>query len=571
MRGPFVSSLLADAPPPDVASSPSATSVPIVPRHQIADGPFEPTWNSLAENYHCPDWFRDAKFGIWAHWSAQCVPEQGDWYARRMYEPEDEPWAKVKPGLNPYEYHVKTYGHPSKVGYMEILNHWHAEHWNPDELIDLYKRAGAKYFVALANHHDNFDTYDSKYQPWNSLNVGPHRDLIGDWAKAARAHGLRFGVSNHSSHAWHWFQVAYGYDGDGPYAGIRYDAFTLRKEDGIGKWWQGLDPQDLYTGPQIVMPDGLKSQQAVSDWRKKFNHWQGDVIPNNPKFIDKWFLRAQDLIDKYHPDCIFLDNSGLPFGQAGLDLAAHYYNASIRWNGGKLDVVATTNSMDKLPSRLRTALVTNFERSGSNEIRGMPWQTGTCIGSWHYDRSIFEQHRYKTVTEILHMLADTVSKNGNLLLSVPLRGDGTIDEDEHKFLDGMAAWMDNNGECIFGTRPWRVYGEGPSVVAAARLKTIRARSDETVPYTSEDFRFTSKGDALYAIGMEWPKDRTVLITSLALGSLNPSEFYVRSVNLLGYGQQLVWQQSVDGLQVQLPSNARPENIFALKIDRVAAR
>ncbi|MES1200531.1 MAG: alpha-L-fucosidase [Pseudomonadota bacterium] len=187
---------------------------------------FSPTWDSLVSSYRAPDWFRDAKFGIWAHWSAQCVPEQGDWYARRMYVQGDPA----------YEHHVRTYGHPSVFGFMEVNKLWRAENWDPEALIQRYKRAGAKYFVALANHHDNFDTYNSRHHAWNSVNVGPKRDIIGTWARAARKHGLRFGVTNHCAKAWHWFQPAYGYDAEGAMAGQRYDAYRLTRADGAGKW-----------------------------------------------------------------------------------------------------------------------------------------------------------------------------------------------------------------------------------------------------------------------------------------------------------------------------------------------
>src|SRR5882724_4325997 len=234
---------------PSCASSRSSANAGVAP------GPFEPNWTSLAQNYKCPEWFRDAKFGIWAHWSAQCVPEQGDWYARQMY----------MQGGSQYNYHVKTYGHPSKFGFMEIDNLWKAEKWDPEALMSLYQRAGAKYFVSLANHHDNFDNYNSKHHAWNSVNVGPRRDIIGTWAKVARRHGLRFGVSNHSAHGWHWFQTAYGYDATGPLTGVRYDAYTLTKADGKGKWWDGLDPQELYTGRNMVIPDGLTGR-AVAQW-----------------------------------------------------------------------------------------------------------------------------------------------------------------------------------------------------------------------------------------------------------------------------------------------------------------
>jgi alpha-L-fucosidase len=191
----------------------------------IAPGPFQPTWESLKQ-YRPPDWFRDAKFGIWAHWTAQCVPEAGDWYARQMYIP----------GESQYDHHLKHYGHPSKTGFMEIDNLWKAERWQPQELMQLYVKAGAKYFQAVANHHDNFDCFPSSHHAWNSTRVGPMKDIIGTWAKLTKEHGLRFAVSNHSAHAWHWFQTAYGYDPTGHMAGTRYDAFHLRKEDGKGLW-----------------------------------------------------------------------------------------------------------------------------------------------------------------------------------------------------------------------------------------------------------------------------------------------------------------------------------------------
>ena len=199
------------------ARLPRAFAQNVPPPRQIAAGPFQPTWESLTANYKTPEWFRDAKFGMWAHWTAQCVPEQGDWYARRMYVQ----------GEKDYDYHVKTYGHPSKVGFMEIDNLWKAEKWNPEHLIGLYKRAGAKYFFAMGAHHDNFDMFDSAHHDWNSVKVGPKKDLVGTWAKIVRANGLRFGISNHNSWAARWLQPAYGYDGEGPLEGVRYDAYTL--------------------------------------------------------------------------------------------------------------------------------------------------------------------------------------------------------------------------------------------------------------------------------------------------------------------------------------------------------
>ncbi len=512
---------------------------------KIARGPFQPAWESLAQNYQCPVWFRDAKFGIWAHWSAQCVPEQGDWYARQMY----------LQGHRHYEHHLKTYGHPSKSGFMEIDHLWKAENWRPDQLLDIYVRAGAKYFVALANHHDNFDNYNSKYHAWNSVNVGPKKDLIGTWAKAARARGLRFGVTNHSAHAWHWFQSAYAYDGEGPLAGLRYDAFKLTKADGRGQWWDGLDPQELYTGRNVVMPDGLASVKAVNEWFKQSNPWTEDVPPHNPEFTRKWFLRCQDLVDKYRPDLLYFDDAELPLGQAGLDIAAHYYNASLKWHGGDMQVVLNGK---KLAPEHRRALVEDYERGFADDIKPQPWQTDTCIGSWHYQKDI----KYKSLGQVVRMLTDIVSKNGNLLLNIPVRGDGTIDDREIAFLAGLAKWMDTNGEGLFGSRPWKVFGEGPAKVQGGMF------NENKVKFDAQDIRFTAKGGALYAYFLGWPSDGKLTIQSLAADAPDKPDLLekpVGQVTLLGSADPVEWTRDAAGLHVTLPATKPGNDVFALKL------
>ncbi|HWA10587.1 MAG TPA: alpha-L-fucosidase [Opitutaceae bacterium] len=534
---------------PDLVAAPSG--------RRIAAGPFQPTWESLTQGYKCPEWFRDAKFGIWAHWSAQCVPEQGDWYARQMYT-QGHPQNK---------YHVEHYGHPSKFGFMEIDHLWKAERWDPEQLIALYKKAGAKYFFALANHHDNFDNFNSRHHAWNSVNVGPKKDLIGIWAKTARAAGLRFGVSNHSAHAWHWFQTAYGYDPEGPQAGVRYDAFRLTKADGKGQWWDGLDPQDLYTGRNILMPDGLTSIKAANDWHAANDRvWNENQPPKNPAFVEKWFLRCQDLMDQYQPDVVYFDNTELPLGQAGLDVAAHFYNANLRRNGGRLDCIITGK---KMAEAHRPAVVEDIERGVATGIRPEPWQTDTCIGSWHYQRSLFEQHKYKTAQQVVQMLVDIVSKNGNLMLSVPVRGDGTIDSDEVACVEEIGRWMAVNGEGIFSTRPWKVYGEGPSVsgpVAAGQFGGAR----DVRPYTARDVRFTAKGDAVYAFLMGWPENREAVLASLASHSPQAAGLKVTEVSLLGHDGRIEWTQGAQGLAVKLPERAPSDHACVLKIRGVSA-
>jgi alpha-L-fucosidase len=512
----------------------------------LMSGPFQPTWESLVQGYKFPDWYRDAKFGIWAHWSAQCVPEQGDWYARRMY----------LQGEKAYNYHVATYGHPSKFGFMEIDNLWKAELWEPARLMALYKRAGAKYFFALATHHDNFDAYDSAFHGWNSVRIGPKKDIVGTWAKVARANGLRFGVSNHNSWAPRWLQPAYGYDGEGPLAGVRYDAFKLTLADGKGKWWEGLDPQNLYTGPSVVMPDGLTSAKAVRDWQVK----NTSLAKSNPmpaaSFCQDWFLRCQDLVDKYQPDVLYFDTNELPLGQAGLDVVSHYYNSSAARNGGAVNVVV--NGKHILPAHVGS-FVEDIERGVANGIRPEPWQTDTCIGDWHYSRAIAEVNGYKTVSQVVGILVDVVSKNGNLMLNIPVRGNGTIDEHEHAFLEGLAAWMDVNGEGIFSTRPWQTFGEGPTRMVGREQK---------IDYTSEDIRFTAKAGRLFAFVMAWPESRNALIKTLAANSPQLAGRKVTGVSLLGYDGRLEWSQDNQGLAVKLPEKAPSDYAVTLRIDGV---
>ncbi len=545
---------------PGAPTEMEALALKLAAHPQIAPGPFQPTWASLAQNYHCPEWFRDAKFGIWAHWSAQCVPEEGDWYARDMYVQ----------GSKDYDYQVAHYGHPSKFGFMQLDHLWTAAHWDPEKLMTLYKRAGAKYFVALANHHDNFDAYDSKYQPWNSVNVGPKKDIVGIWAKVARENGLRFGVSNHSSHAWHWFQVAYGHDVEGPLAGVPYDAATLTKADGKGTWWDGLDPKDLYGGLRMPMPADLKTAKDAAAWHwKNDGHWYETIPPYDNGYAEKWFLRTQDLVDKYHPDLLYFDDTELPLERFGLAIAAHYYNANEAAHGGKLEAVLNAKHLEPAHA---PAVVSDIERGVAEGIRAEPWQTDTCIGSWHYDRRIFEQHKYKTTGQVVRMLADIVSKNGNLLLSVPVRGDGTIDDDEVKFLEGMAQWMNVNSEAIFATRPWSVYGEGPSTEEKVETGQFGgARDVRRSPYTAADIRFTHKGDAIYAILMAWPADQSVLVKSLAKGSPHLTGRSVAQVSLLGDERAVTWTQDAAGLHVTMPATRPCEHAFVLKIETGTGR
>jgi len=474
-----------------------------LPGEPMLKGPFQPSWSSLAQ-FKTPAWFQDAKFGIWAHWGPQCQAESGDWYARHMYIE----------GYRQYEIHLKKYGHPSVFGFKDVINEWKAESWNPDALVNLYKRAGAKYFIALANHHDNLDLYDSKYQPaWNSLRVGPKKDLMAGWVKAARNQGLHFGVSVHAAHTWSWMETAQRADKKGPYAGIPYDG-KLTKKDGTGKWWEGLDPQDLYAQNHALSENSYDNGMIHRQW-----NWGNGVCPPTKAYCEKFYNRTIDLINKYDPDLVYFDDTALPLwpaSDAGLRIAAHFYNRSIKTRKS-LEVVINGKILDE---QQRKCMVWDIERGQSNSIEPLPWQTDTCIGDWHYDREIYENKRYKSAKTVIQMLVDIVSKNGNLLLNIPVRGNGTIDELEEKIVEEIGQWMALHGESIYGTRPWKIFGEGPALANAAPLDAQGFNEGKGKPFTAADIRFATKGDVLYATLMEWPENGRVLIKSLGTGSVH---------------------------------------------------
>ncbi|HWQ85420.1 alpha-L-fucosidase [Brevundimonas sp.] len=508
-----------------------------------AADPFQPTWESLIAGYRTPDWFRDAKLGIWAHWGPQCQPERGDWYGRLMYV-QGNPF---------YEHHVRTYGHPSEVGFMEVMNQWKADNWDPEGLLDLYQAAGAKYVMAMAQHHDNLDLFESSH-PWNSLRVGPKRDIVGTWEKLVRARGLRFGVSNHGAHAWHWWQTAYGYDAEGPRAGRRYDAARLTKADGVGKWWEGLDPQELYTGPTFAPPDGIASIEAMNAWHDaRDGQWIETAPENNPAFVRSWVTRQRELVDRYRPDMVYFDNHGLPLGQHGLDATAYYYNASLGWRG-ELPVV----NGKRLTPEKRRGVVETFERGFTDALMPEPWQTDTCIGDWHYNRARFVDHSYVPAKAVVQRLCDVVSKNGNLLLNIPMRGDGSIDSDERAILAEMAAWIAVNGEAIFASRPWSIYGEGPTAVTAGNQNEEHAR-----PWTAQDIRFTTRGGVLYAIALDWPEDRQLRIR--ALGDRALAGRKVERVEMVGDNAPLTFRQTEDDLTITLPGRRATAFVPAFRI------
>jgi alpha-L-fucosidase len=511
----------------------------------IAPGKFQPTWDSLKQ-YQVPDWFRNAKFGIWAHWGPQCAPEQSDWYARNMYV-QGHPQNK---------YQVEHYGPPSQAGFKEVIHAWKAEKFDPEKLVALYKRTGAQYFMALGNHHDNFDLWDSAYQPWNAVKVGPQKDLIAGWAKAAKNQGLPFGVSLHAAHAWSWYEVAQGSDKTGPLAGVPYDG-KLTKADGKGKWWDGLDPQDLYEQRHTPSPNFDKPGSIHDRW-----DWNNGVSQPDQAYCDKFYNRTADLIKKYQPDLIYFDDDALPLwpvSDAGLKIAADFYNSNTKYHNGKLEAVILGKQLN---DKERKCIVWDIERGTSDRIEPLPWQTDTCIGNWHYDRSVYDKNRYKSASRVIRMLCDIVSKNGNLLLNIPVRGDGTIDDKEEVVLKGIADWMDVNKESIFDTRPWKVFGEGPSAEAPP-AKVGNFNEGKGKPFTGEDVRFTTKDGVLYMIALGVPK-KDLQIKSLGTAA-KLLDHPIGNIALLGSHEKVQWSQAADALTVKVPEKMPNDKAIVFKI------
>jgi len=488
----------------------------------VASGKFESTWQSLSQ-YKVPDWFRNAKFGIWAHWGPQCQPEQGDWYARGMYEE----------GSDYYKWHVAHYGHPSKAGFKEVIHDWKAQNWDPDKLVKLYKRVGAQYFFAMANHHDNLDLWDSKYQEWNSVRVGPHKDIVAGWAAAAKKYKLPFGISVHASHAWMFYETAQKADTTGKYKGVSYDG-NLTKADGKGTWWDGLDPQALYAQNHEL------SKGFDWDWGKNA------TIPSQT-YSEKFYNRTMDLINKFNPDLIYFDDTALPLypiSDAGLKIAAHYYNHNMATHKGKLEAVIFGKI---LTDEQKKCMVWDVERGAPDKAQNLAWQTCSCIGDWHYNRSRYNDNSYKSAKEVIRMLIDIVSKNGNLLLNIPVRGDGTIDDKEVAILEEIAKWMDINKESIFDTRPWKIYGEGPTADSSNPIKEQGFNEGKT-KYTSKDIRFNQKGEILYATVMSVP---TGNISMKSLGK-NKDNAKIKNIEVLGSKEKISWKQYSDSLVIVKP-------------------
>jgi len=453
---------------------------------------YEPTWDSL-KNYRVPEWFKDAKLGVFVHWGVYAVPAfDNEWYPRNMYRKESAVFA----------HHRETWGPQSEFGYKDFIPLFKAEKWDPEAWAELFERSGAKYVVPVAEHHDGFAMYESDYTRWNSAKMGPCRDVVAELEKAVRNRGLKFGVSSHRAFNWRFFTYS--------------DEFDTSNEEYSA----------LYSPP----------------------HREDE--PADARFLEDWFARTKEIIDRFRPDVLFFDFGWHEdkFAPYRPKVTAYYYNRAVDW--GK-EVVLTYK--EKFP--VGTAVL-DIERGKLDDIREDYWQTDTSVSykSWCY----IEDDEFRTVTSLVHDLVDIVSKNGNLLLNVGPRADGTIPDEATELLVGLGDWLKVNGEAIYGTRHWQTFGEGTTPVAAGHM-TER----DSVAFTAEDIRFTTRPGALYAVCLGWPGEEAN-IKSLGSGSPLRADM-IAEVRMLGSRGALAWSQDENGLKVKTPAEKPCEHAYAFKI------
>jgi alpha-L-fucosidase len=454
---------------------------------------YQATWESL-KKYQTPDWFRDAKFGIFIHWGVYSVPAFGsEWYPRQMYQQ----------GSDEFKHHVATYGPQSKFGYKDFIPMFKAEKFDPQQWVALFKQAGAKYVVPVAEHHDGFAMYKTAYSKWNAVEMGPKRDVIGELAAEIKKQGLVFGLSSHRIE--HWFFMN---------GGRKFESDVM---DGKN--------EDLY-GP------AREENETPS-----------------PEYMNDWLLRNTELVNNYQPQLFWFD---WWIEQPAMDpyrksFAASYYNKGLDWNKGVVINYKNISYPDG-------TAVLDLERGKLAGIRQLAWQTDDAIGnnSWGYAAG----NTFKDAKYVITNLVDIVSKNGNLLLNIGPRSDGTITDEETQTLLGTGKWLEVNGEAIYGTRPWKLFGEGPTESASGSF------ADQKKPFTAQDIRFTTKGDILYAIAMGLPATNT---TIKALG-IKAGNGAISSIELVGSTEKVSWSQQADALVIKPSKNYPSQHAVTYKID-----
>jgi alpha-L-fucosidase len=459
--------------------------------------PYQETWDSL-KTHQDPAWFRDAKFGIYTHWgpitvATENAPSDMEWYGRQLYLPEHAAFL----------YHQRKFGDQHTVGYKDVIPRFTAEKFNAEEWADLFSRAGAKFAGPVAVHHDNFAMWDSHVTRWNSVAMGPHRDITGQLAEAYRKRGLKFLTTFHHGFAWRYFEPSYEYDG------------------ADRQYW------DLYAGP----------------------HEKG--APPSEAYLQKWLAMVDEAVSQYRPDLIWFDfelGTLIP-AQWQRRMFAHYYNWASANN-------VESGVLHKHREIHQHTGILDFERGREGSVTPYPWITDSAVGPWFHHNAL----EYRSTNDVIDTLVDIVSKNGCLLLNVGPQADGRIPEKARTMLVAIGDWLRTNGEAIYATRPWIMFGEGPTRNAGGGFSEQKDR-----PYTAEDIRFTTRGEnTLYAIALDWPASGRLLVKSLA----RPYGDRVRGVSLLGSGAKIKWKQTAEGLDITLPA-AKPagwgDYAFAFKL------
>ena len=450
---------------------------------------FEPTWDSLLQ-YSCPDWFQDAKFGIYVHWGVYSVPAQGCWYGRNMYDKD----------LPQFQYHLENWGHPSEFGYKDFIPLWKAENFDPDAWLTLFKEAGARFFTPCASHHDGFDLWDSPHK-YNAVKMGPKKNLLKMLMDTTLKHGLRWGVTTHLARNYNFFQTGYGSDSEGPKKGIPYIQDTPENRE--------------YYHPHHGDLNRKYPQNPSESWKKS------------------WTKRVKDLIDRYQPDLLYFDGA-VPFdiddGLTGRRILAHYYNSGMKRHQKENQVVLTIKTARNGHGIYHEGIATlDLERHRLDSLRQAPWQTDDTIGVRYWSHA--HNMEYRTVDELIDTYVDIVSKNGNLLLNVPPRADGTFEDETIRILQEIGKWNRQNGEAIFNTRPWVRFGEG-------------------------DARFTRSqdGKTLYVLFLTWPEQGQITLKSLA-SSENVIDGKIQTVTVLENGEAAAYQRDPQGLHLNLEGPA----------------
>lgn len=546
--------LPAQLPPiPEVKNQGEVGSVRMIPSElfgeqplglRITDGPFQPNWESIEKNYPgTPDWLREAKIGFWVHFGPQAAGESGDWYARNLYKEEH----------HAYRNHLRRYGHPSEVGYKDVLRTWNPTELHPDQLAALYKKAGARFLMVQGVHHDNYDLWNSRYQPWNCVNIGPKRDLLREWQQACRKEGLYYGVTFHHEYTWWWWQTAFGSDSKGEKAGVPYDGH-LTLADGKGKWWEGYDPRLLY-GVDLRQYETVDAS-AHTGWSPPRPGIFGHHLPYAQWFATQWALRMMDVTAHYDPDFIYTDGTVQgPFTGDGTGtgyksnamqtVMADYYNRQLKTRG-KVDGFSIIKFRNTTNGAVNTA---EFDFPDTINAQ-QPWIREAPVGDWFYAPGF----TYDSGS-MIRFIIEAIARDGNVALNIPMRPDGSIEEACIQMLEEVGQWLEVNGSAVYGSRAWKTLGEGELV--NGKLKKLPGgglgKHHANFRFTPQDIRFTQgKDNALYAFLMQVPEvGEKIVIKSMGkrAGYLNK----VKKVNLLGYEGRLQWKQTSDGLEIIAPS------------------